>query len=252
MGDNLKLAPLFTGGLISLVLCAALAVHTPVSHNIETVKAAEIIIEIDDDLGIFLSSPAEEKVDIIKKTFREEDYADWVIAFFTEMCSNREIACAILENADIYDVSPALAFALSWEESRFNPRAINSRNSDESIDRGLFQLNSRSFPNMEVNMFFDVMQNTRCGISHLKHCLNLGGNEIAALAIYNAGIGRVRNSGAPRVTLDYIYRILENKRKIEKRFSERLAREDENHLAEEIKEHAPAGFYRTLISASPL
>ncbi|MDR2731254.1 MAG: lytic transglycosylase domain-containing protein [Treponema sp.] len=252
MGNNLKLSPLFMGGLISLVFCAMIAVHIPAYQNTQIDAVVDIINEIDDDPGIILSGSAEEKVDLIKIAFKDDDYTDWVITFFAEMCSDREIARAILENADIYGVSPALAFALSWEESRFNPHAVNSRNSDESIDRGLFQLNSRSFPNIEVNVFFDIKHNARYGISHLKHCLNLGGNEIAALAIYNAGSGKVRNSGAPRVTLDYIYRILENRNKIEKRFNERLVKKEGNSLAEKNKEQDQTGFYRTLISASPL
>jgi hypothetical protein len=253
MDNNLKLSPLFTGGLISLVLCAMLAVYIPAYHKAKTVTAAVINDEIiDDNLDIFLSSQTEEKIDIIQKAFKDDDYTNWVIAFFAEMCSSREVACAILENAGKYEVSPALAFALSWEESRFNPRAINCRNSDESIDRGLFQLNSRSFPNIEINVFFDVNHNARYGISHLKHCLNLGGNETAALAMYNAGTGRVRDTGTPRVTLDYIHRILENKRRIEKHFSEKLAKKDENLLAGKDKEQAPSDSYRTLTSASPL
>jgi hypothetical protein len=44
--------------------------------------------------------------------------------------------------------------------------------------------------------------------------------EIAALAMYNAGAGRVTASGAPKSTLDYISRILENKNKIENKFFE--------------------------------
>jgi hypothetical protein len=60
-------------------------------------------------------------------------------------------------------------------------------------------------------------------MSHLRHCLDTGGTEIAALAMYNAGANRVRNTGTPKTTLDYISRILENRRRIESRFLEREA-----------------------------
>ena len=55
-------------------------------------------------------------------------------------------------------------------------------------------------------------------MSHLRFCLDTGGSEIAALAMYNAGTGRVNSTGTPRSTLDYVNRILENRLTIEKRF----------------------------------
>ncbi|HRZ90548.1 MAG TPA: transglycosylase SLT domain-containing protein, partial [Spirochaetia bacterium] len=112
---------------------------------------------------------------------------------------------AILDNAVEYSVPVSLAFALAFEESQFHPRAIN-RNA-ESVDRGLFQLNSKSFPNMTIEQFYDPVLNAKKGIAHLAYCLDEGGNEVAALAIYNAGYGRVSKGGTPRKTLDYISRI---------------------------------------------
>ena len=75
------------------------------------------------------------------------------------------------------------------------------------MDRGLFQLNSRSFPNLSIEEFYDPAINARQGIAHLSYCLDEGRNEVAALAIYNAGAGRVSKGGTPRKTLDYIARI---------------------------------------------
>ncbi|WP_461249005.1 transglycosylase SLT domain-containing protein, partial [Treponema sp. R6D11] len=87
-----------------------------------------------------------------------------------------------MQNADEYNVPAALAFALCWEESRFNPRAVGKPNRDGSIDRGLFQLNNRSFPELDTYMFFNVQHNARYGISHLRYCLDYGGSEVSALA----------------------------------------------------------------------
>ena len=218
-------APVFFGAVLSLVICTVLAVS--IDNYLK--PAPEIALEIDieeedveyEDFTHFFSR-AEKDADLILNMYRNPEHSEWVIKFFTGICSSRDIAAAILDNSDTYEISPALAFALSWEESQFNPRAINRSNSDGSIDRGLFQLNNRSFPHLDLASFFDIGLNSRHGIAHLRHCLNLSGNEITALAMYNAGSGRVRGHGAPRVTLDYINRILNNREKIEKRFEERL------------------------------
>jgi len=75
--------------------------------------------------------------------------------------------------------------------------------------------------------------------------------------MYNAGTGRVKTSGAPEVTLSYISRILENRRKIESHFHARLIKEEEIRIAEtslaEEEENVSQPYYnRTLIITSPL
>ena len=229
--------PMFAGILSSLLLCAVIGVrgpyfHVPETKTGETAKKTPQEEEMPEDLALFFVSTAGEEDDLIQEQYRNPEYREWVIGFFTGICANREIAEAILDSAGTFDIPPALAFALSWEESRFNPLAVNNANRDESIDRGLFQLNNRSFPHLETSAFFDIKNNTHYGISHLRHCLDSGGSEIAALAMYNAGAGRVRTTGTPKVTLDYINRILENRKKIENRFQTRLAKEEEARLAE--------------------
>ncbi len=164
--------------------------------------------------------------------YRRSEYKKWVIDFFTDICSSREIAQAILHNANEFNVPAALAFALSWEESRFNPRAVSRPNRDGSVDRGLFQLNNRSFPDLDTLSFFNIQYNARYGVSYLRYCLDFGGSEVSALAMYNAGTGRVKSTGAPSVTLNYISRILENKSKIETRFHTMLIKEEEKKYAE--------------------
>ena len=147
-------------------------------------------------------------------------YRETVISFFSSITKSREIAVAILDNSAEYSVPASLAFALAYEESQFHPRAIN-RNA-ESIDRGLFQLNSKSFPNMTIEQFYDPALNARRGIAHLAYCLDEGGNEVAALAIYNAGFGRVSKGGTPRRTLDYISRITKYATNLESLFEAKV------------------------------
>ena len=248
------LIPLFTGVLGSLIFCALIAVNNPVFLELGTPKiVVEVEQEEDEDTSNLFLTSKEKIEDPVLEYFRDSEYREWVIDFFAKICSNREIAQAILDNSDEFNVPAALAFALSWEESSFNPHAVNRYNQNGSVDRGLFQLNNRSFPDLETNDFFDVNINARYGISHLRHCLDSGGSEISALAIYNAGTGRIRNTGAPKATLDYISRILGNQSKIESRFHSMLIKEEENRLAEKSQNTTqPSYFSRTLSSTSPL
>jgi len=129
------------------------------------------------------------------------------LAFFTSITGSEDIAKAILDNALHYGVSPALAFALADEESRFDIHAQNANPASGSIDRGLFQLNSKAFPKVKLSEVWDPDTNARYGISHLAWFLENAGNEVTALAMYNAGRYSVDRGATPRKTLDYISRI---------------------------------------------
>jgi soluble lytic murein transglycosylase-like protein len=140
-------------------------------------------------------------------------------------------------------VPPALAFSLCAEESGYNPRALN-RNKNETVARGLFQLNNASFPKLNVEDFYDTGVNVRHGLSHLRWCLNSAGTEVAALAMYNAGASRVHTVGTPKSTLDYISRILKRQRGIEERFAEYYYRIVEERNAVEVTEEKEQVFFR--------
>jgi len=229
--------PVFLGCLGSLFLSVLPLKFIP-ALNCSVVEYQSTLIETFDEPLItgrnqFLARSGRKSADFLLESYRNPESRSRVISFFTEICHSEHISEVILANSDINDISPALALALAWEESRFNPLAVNTRNRDGSIDRGLFQLNNRSFPRLDVQSFFKPEISAKYGISHLRHCLNTGGTEVAALAMYNAGTGRVRNSGAPKTTLDYVSRILENRQEIERRFMER-----ENLFQEELESAA--------------
>ena len=219
--------PIFLGVLLSLVIC----VYAGKSYGMFVKPDSEAVKDAYEDAASLFSA-SENITDTVLEFYRNPEFSNWVLEFFTGLCSNRDIAHAILDSSDEFNVPPALAFALCWEESRFNPYAVNRQNRNGTIDRGLFQLNSRSFPHLDTSSFFIIAINARYGVGYLRQCLDNGGTEISALAMYNAGAGRVRSLGAPQVTLDYISRILENRRKIESRFHTRLIREEEARLAE--------------------
>ena len=172
-----------------------------------------------------------------------------VIGFFAELTGSPQIASLILEEAAKRDVPAALAFAVAWEESRFNPRALN-RNAD-SVDRGLFQLNSKSFPKLAIADFYDIPTNIRLGVAHLDFSLDQGKNEVAALAIYNAGLTRVGKGGTPRSTLDYAARIIRWRDDLEDLFEVRVIAEEAFAKAAEAEAAAEryAGGARPLLAA---
>ena len=159
----------------------------------------------------------DEDQDLIITAFRDPELREEVVAFFEEITGSYEVAEVILANAHVFEIPPALAFSLCAEESAYKVRAFN-RNQNNTVDRGLFQLNSASFPKLEPEDFFDPIVNTWHGLSYLRWCLDTAGTDVAGLAMYNAGVTRVRAAGTPKTTLDYISRILDRRRKIEERF----------------------------------
>ncbi|MDR0876691.1 MAG: lytic transglycosylase domain-containing protein [Treponema sp.] len=213
--------PVFLSVLGSMFLCAFIAIHGPGLFAGSVVMSAKNSAEFSNPAPqntVLTADGEDEKADKIQELYADLNNRDWVIEFFGSLCGSREVAEVILANAAARNIPPSLAFALCREESHYNPHAINTKNRDESIDRGLFQLNSKSFPALAVVDFYDPGINAQYGMSHLRFCLDSGGTEIAALAMYNAGTGRVRTQGAPKMTLDYIQRILETRQKIETSF----------------------------------
>jgi hypothetical protein len=156
--------------------------------------------------------------DIILSSYQDVLFRDQIVIFFGAITRSDETAAIILANASAFDVPPSLAFALCWEESRYNPRAVNRKNRNETVDRGLFQLNCRSFPDLAEEDFFNPSINAYYAMAHLRWCLDAAGSDVAGLAMYNAGTNRVRQGGTPKNTLDYISRVLEYQSRIEEFF----------------------------------
>ena len=141
------------------------------------------------------------------KFYRNPDFKESVTWFYTQITGDKVVTEAILMAADENDIPLSLAFALAYSESSYNVKAVN-RNSNHTIDRGLFQLNNNSFPGLREDEFFDPYVSAKYGLSHLRFCLDTAGNEVAALAMYNAGTRRVKNGETPQVTLNYVSKIM--------------------------------------------
>ncbi|MDR0403112.1 MAG: lytic transglycosylase domain-containing protein [Treponema sp.] len=146
-----------------------------------------------------------------------------VLSFFSALCGSSEFAALILNNASKYDIAPALAFALCWEESRYSRYAVN-RNKNGSVDRGLFQLNDLSFPELSADDFFNPEINARRAMAHLRWCLDNGGSELSGLAMYNVGVNRVKRGDVPVRTLNYISRIVGYRNGIEALFNAEIVK----------------------------
>jgi len=211
-------------------------------------EIAETSPEDEAELS-FLAPNIEEEQDLILSSYRDEAFSEDVLVFFQGLTGSREIAEAILYNASVYNVPPALAFSLCAEESKYNPRALN-RNRNETVDRGLFQLNNASFPKLKIEDFYDSNINASNGISHLRWCLNTAGTEVSALAMYNAGETRVRSVGTPKSTLDYVSRILKRQREIEKKFADYYYRvvDERNAPVEIAREEEKISFRFSLLT----
>ena len=186
---------------IYLVLSLTLVLFSSCIFSGDVAEPSDTMIHVEEDHDISLI------------LFRHPESREAIVDFYAGVSGSREIAELILRNADKFEVSASLAFSLAFAESSFNTRAVN-RNAS-SVDRGLFQLNSRSFPDMTEAQFFDPGLNTETGVGYLRYCLDVGKNTVTALAMYNAGRTRVTERGAPRITLDYISRILDFQRALE-------------------------------------
>ena len=148
-----------------------------------------------------------QKTDLGLELFRSPVSRPSVVWFYDQITGNQDVTLAILTAADANDIPLSLAFALAYTESRYKVTAVNS-NSNKSIDRGLFQLNNRSFPNLSEEEFFDPYVSAKYGMSHLRFCLDTAGNEVSALAMYNAGTTKVRSNKTPQITLNYVSNII--------------------------------------------
>jgi hypothetical protein len=219
--------PFFVAVLVALNLCAFITLRSfPVPQAASPVPAETETLQPEPFEGLstaFLHEP-EPVQDLAAEYYRDPLSRDLVTEFFSRLSGSREIAGAILDASETFNISPSLAFALSWEESRYFPRAVNRRNLNGSVDRGLFQLNNRSFPKLTEAEFFDPRINTWNGIAHLRWCLDSGGSELIALSMYNAGSGRVNADGTPKKTLEYVDRVLASRRKIDSLFEAEVPR----------------------------
>ena len=90
---------------------------------------------------------------------------------------------AIYKETARYKIDPDLVFALVWQESRWNLKAVSPKNA-----RGPFQLMPGTAARYAVNNPHDPKQAARAGVAYFVWLLDrFGGNVTLALSAYNAG-----------------------------------------------------------------
>lgn len=113
----------------------------------------------------------------------------------------------LTDAAQRYDLDPALLRAVAQTESNFSATAVSHAGA-----KGIMQLMDATARQLGVTNSFDPAQNIEGGAKFLRHLLDrYNGNEVLALAAYNAGPGAVDKwGGLPPYaeTRAYIPRVL--------------------------------------------
>jgi len=202
---------------LAAMLCLAACKASPAS---DLELESDILSLVTNSEKVPASIDDNNDIDTIAAYYKNNQTKRSVVDFFSSITKSRNVAVAILDNAVHHKVPASLAFAIAYAESRFDPYALNENVS--SVDRGLFQLNSLTFPDLSDTEVFDPARNAKEGMKYFRHILDISGNEVSALAMYNAGRTRVTQKGAPVKTLDYISKILNYEKNIESLFTAKV------------------------------
>lgn len=117
----------------------------------------------------------------------------FVVMFVLALFSNISYAedCFDLAGRD-YKIDPDLLRAISWNESRFKQSALG-KNSDNSIDVGLMQINSQHFSVLnglgitKEHLINDACMNIYTGAYILSQAFHKWGVSWQSVGAYNAG-----------------------------------------------------------------
>ena len=161
--------------------------------------------------------PAREKADsadALLTLYRDDHLRPLLVDYYTRLTADRTVALAILETCDHLGIDPSLGFSLAWNESKFNPRAVNYN--PTTMDRGLFQLNTKTFPELGRKAVFDPWLNAKMGLAFYKYAFDHLGSEEKALGYYNSGIGLLTDRPLPRSTQAYVKKILADRERMDR------------------------------------
>lgn len=185
-----------------------------------------IMIAFYISLAVILFSFAQSKTTALAKNISSDELAnihaekrqsteDIKQNYYSGIIESEDIARLAIEYSEKEGIETSLLVALMKTESNFNPNAINY-NYNGSVDRGICQLNSKTFPHLSKQDFYDPETNIKVAASFLHWCLeNTNYNLVRALACYNAGWGNVTNENVGDLTLNYIQKITTYKKSFE-------------------------------------
>jgi len=121
------------------------------------------------------------------------------------LAKNPRINEAVEQAARQYDLDPLLVHAVIQVESNYNQYAISHAGA-----QGLMQLMPATARSLGVRNSFDLEENIRAGVRHLKELKNTYKDDRLALAAYNAGAGAVdkyRWIPPYAETQEYVYKV---------------------------------------------
>ena len=101
-----------------------------------------------------------------------------------------------IKYGNLNNIPPILLWAIAKHESGLNKNAVNKKNNDGSIDRGLMQVNSCHLPELKALGYDENDQihhevNVKYPSTILKNCIDLVGFNYKALNCYN---GKIENN----------------------------------------------------------
>jgi soluble lytic murein transglycosylase-like protein len=121
------------------------------------------------------------------------------------LAANPRINAAVEQAARQHGLDPLLVHAVIQVESAYNPYATSHAGA-----QGLMQLMPATARSLGVRNSFDVEENIRAGVRHLKELKEQYKDDRLALAAYNAGAGAVKKYGwiPPYAeTQEYVYKV---------------------------------------------
>jgi soluble lytic murein transglycosylase-like protein len=121
------------------------------------------------------------------------------------IAKNARINDAVEQAARQYDLDPLLVHAVIQVESAYNQYAISHAGA-----QGLMQLMPATARSLGVHNSFDVEENIRAGVRHLKDLKDTFKDDRLALAAYNAGagaVGKYRWIPPYPETQEYVYKV---------------------------------------------
>ena len=167
------------------------------------------------------------------------EYKEWIAAmeaqeeyrkeWYRDITLEEKYQQYIYEWCQMLEIDYDLMLALSYHESRFNPNALNTTNSNGTRDYGLFQVNSSNLKWVEelagrpMDVIGDVYDNILGGILIFNFYYSywedreLEGEELKhyALSSYNFGIGGFVRAGYPTTTRAYNRNIMHTKKEFQ-------------------------------------
>jgi soluble lytic murein transglycosylase len=179
--------------------------------------AGETIYMFQDGNGVthFSNAPTDPRYKKFRATFGSMD------RFRPTSISIQVMHQAIMQSSERHRLDPALVRAVIRAESAFNSNAVSRKGAV-----GLMQLMPETAASLNITNPYDPEQNIAGGARYLRYLLDrFHGNVPLALAAYNAGETRIRDSRIPRIseTREYVRRVL--------RFYNDFAREDQRERA---------------------